>query len=203
MDLPSSAPTDLLPRRRRIVPIALALGVAALAGGCSAAAERLVEEAAERAIEADSGEEVELDLGEGRVEVRSDDGDLVIDADEGEMTIEGADGDASFHAGEGVPEGWPADLPVPDGLSEVQGASVSDGTQSGFSLSGTTDASPGDLVDDYAGRLVDAGWAEIATHRPDDALASATFRAGEVSVNVTASSTVTGSGTQVVVTVAD
>ena len=96
------------------VTLLLAIGLT----GCGAIAE----EAIEQAIEADSGESVEIDFD-------GDDGTLSIEGENGEFSIDvDEDGDSSVLSstdedgntfemitGEGLPDAWPGELPVPPG----------------------------------------------------------------------------------------
>lgn len=87
--------------------------------GCGAIAE----EAIEQAIEADSGESVEIDFDaeDGTLSIEGENGEeFSIDVDEdGEAAVmSGSDDEGNTFemvTGEGVPDAWPSELPVPPG----------------------------------------------------------------------------------------
>lgn len=122
--------------RRRLAGVA----VVAVVGVAGCSGEDIAERIAENRIEAEAGEDVDIDLdldggnirvetdegtfemnadGEGNVSIEGSgtDGDISIDSDDGVMVVEGEDGTATFTQGDGeLPEGFPADIPLPDGL---------------------------------------------------------------------------------------
>jgi hypothetical protein len=122
---------------RRAAVAVLAAAAAFGMAGCG-----LGQQAAETAAE----QLAEQQLGDGsNVEINED----------GSVKIEGEDG--TFEAGTGnLPEGWPADVPVPDGFT-VYGGAVD-------TASGTATAifeAPGDAtaqVEAYVASLESAGW---------------------------------------------
>lgn len=98
------------------VGLLLALGVT----GCGA----LAEEAIEQAIEADSGESVEIDFDgeDGTLSIEGENGEeFSIDVDEdgdGSSVMSSTDEDGNtfeMTTGEGLPDDWPSELPVPSG----------------------------------------------------------------------------------------
>lgn len=119
-------------QRRRIVLVAVTASV--VLAGCSG--EDIAESVIERQLEAEGGGDVDLDLGDGDIRVETEDGTFeMTTGEDGEVTIrnESADGETaviegdgdglvvtdgedSFVAGSGaeVPDGFPADFPLPD-----------------------------------------------------------------------------------------
>jgi major membrane immunogen (membrane-anchored lipoprotein) len=121
--------------------------------------ERAVEEAAEQAIE-----------GEG--------GDVDVEFDEdgaGQIQIEGSDGEAvemQFDEGGGVdlPEGFPSEVPLPDGLNIQQVSSFDDAQGATFLIAGTVDDEPGPAVEAYIEALSAAGYEQRSmTQTPEGA----------------------------------
>lgn len=108
--------------------------------GCGEAAERATQGLAERAIEASADGDVDVDL----------------DLDSGGVVIATEDGAIGY--GLSVPDGWPDDVPFPDGFAPSTGASVDreGGTQ--LSTSGFAPDAPEDLADFYTSAL--SGWDE-------------------------------------------
>lgn len=124
--------------RSRLLPAAI-LGLAVLgAAGCGKVAEEAAEKAAEEAIESSSGGSAQVDL----------DGD-------GEVTIESDEGTYTAGTGE-VPEAWPDDVPLPDGL-QVDAASALDdaGSDPLQTVAGSVDLAAGEVVAFYEDALAD------------------------------------------------
>ena len=104
---------------RRLGVSATGLVFALSMTGCGAIAE----EAIEQAIESESGENVEIDFDsdDGSISIEGENGEeFSIDVDEdGEASVmSGTDEDGNTFemvTGEGVPDDWPSELPVPAG----------------------------------------------------------------------------------------
>ena len=148
--------------------------------------------------------------GDGTLDVDSDgtftatdaDGDVTTgqvsgDGDSVDFTVEGEDGDSVFTSGAGIPTEWPSDVPEPEGLSEVFGTYVSDPSGTNVVVTGKTTDSAQQAFDDYAGRLVDAGFTEGSRLNQGDEFYNATFLKGDVTVNMSTQSS--GGSTDVVI----
>ena len=124
-------------------------------------------------------------------------GEVSGDGDSVDFTVEGEDGDAVFTSGEGIPEQWPSDVPEPEGLDEIVGTFISDAGVGNVVVTGTTSGSAQDVFDEYADRLIDAGFSEDTKLDQGDDFSSATFSRGDTTVNVTTQSS--GGSTDVVI----
>lgn len=127
--------------------MSLTLGGALALAGCGGsgsvadkAAEKIIEQQARQA-----GQEVD-------VELNSADGTFTVKAKEGGTQV-------SFgEQGAALPEGWPVDVPVAEGISIlVSQSSSSDGQ---FLVTGSVGKSVTELVDFYKQALVENGWTE-------------------------------------------
>lgn len=116
--------------------LAAALLVLAPLGVTACSSDDVAERVAEEAIE--SG-------GDANVDINSEDGSVSVDTE---------DGSFSFGDGE-VPEEWPADIPLPEGLTVVSGSTIDEGGTLNVSVIGSTDASPTEVADFYKGELSD------------------------------------------------
>lgn len=87
--------------------------------GCGAIAE----EAIEQAIESDTGESVEIDFDgeDGTISIEGENGEefsIDVDEDGGSSVMSSTDEDGNtfeMTSGEGLPDDWPSELPVPAG----------------------------------------------------------------------------------------
>ena len=154
------------------------------AAGCEKAAEKAMEIAIERGAAQDGHDvKADIDLSSGTFTIRgesgeqiefkqSEDGSVVVRGPEGQMVMSG-DGDAFTIAGEegamtmtagvkaAIPEGFPADVPVYDGLTLNFASSMpGDGA---FSVSGQTKDGPEKVAGFYKDALTGQGWTEQAT----------------------------------------
>jgi len=147
-------------------------------------------DADEDGINAES-EDGTLDLdSDGTFTATDADGDVTTgevsgDGDSIDFTVEGEDGDSVFTSGEGIPDQWPSGVPEPEGLDEVFGTYIADGSDENVMVAGTTEASAKEAFDDYVDRLVDAGFNEESAFNQGDEYYSATFAKGDTTVNVT------------------
>lgn len=116
-----------IPRLTTVLPFAI---VATLVSGCGAASpENLAEELIEQGLESEGIDNVEIDLS---------------DNEDGEVTLnfEDEDGNAiGLQTGQQLPEGWPADQPMPDGAVIVTAHSFTDDGVTTYStvFQGSTD----------------------------------------------------------------
>lgn len=105
---------------RRLGTAGVGLLLALSVTGCGALAEEVIEQA----IEADSGESVEIDFDgdDGTLSIEGENGEeFSIDVDEdgdGSAVMSSTDEDGNTFemvTGEGIPDDWPGELPVPPG----------------------------------------------------------------------------------------
>lgn len=178
-------------QRRMRVGLAV-VGMVAVISGCG---EQLAEKIAEDRIEAEGGGDVDIDLDDGNISVKSEDGEfsvktdddgnisiqgsgqggdgsIQIDSENGETVVEGDDGTAVFSQSGDLPEGFPDEVPVPDGLSIVfaQSLETSDGG-TGYSVAATSSRDGDDLLDDMMTALEDNGFdQQQLTTTPDGSI---------------------------------
>ncbi len=176
-------------RRRSSTAAVLAGSAALVLGACSTEdiAERAAEEAIEQQLEAEGqGGDVDVDVdGDGGgIRIETPDGSAVIDVDEdgnGNVSIqgEGSSGDVAFDVdgenGETVvstpdgemvigstemPDDFPAQVPVPEGLTLVSSTAMDSPDGQLFLLNGTVDGDFGPATEAYAAALLDAGFTQ-------------------------------------------
>ncbi len=145
-----------VPRSALLVLTALSLVAGA---GCGTVSEKAGEKIAEKAIEAGSGGNAKVDLGGGGVVVETDEGTYRSDG-EGNVRIETEDGTYTAGTGE-LPEGWPAEIPLPDDLEIVSSSAIGADGQQMLSVIGTTSLDPASAVDLVTAGL--AGWETAST----------------------------------------
>lgn len=149
---------------RRLVVTTLSMTIAlTLPASCSKAAEKL----SEGAVEQQTGGEVDVDS----------DGNVKIETDEGSLSV---------GTGE-VPDGWPDDIGLPDGLVIVSGSDIGSGEETLSSVSGTTSSTPTEVLEHFESQL--EGWE--ALHNMNSAeggttMRSAIFSLGERTIQVAA-----------------
>lgn len=188
-------------RRHRLVAATAAVAVVAVAG-CSGedVAERLIEEGVER----ESGEDVDIDFDDGNIRIETDegvvemnadgdgnisiegegtDGDFSIDSDDGVTVIESEDGSAVISAGgAGVPDDFPASVPLPDGFEPEYSQSMSSDQGSGWVLGGPIGMTAAEVADSYFAALEAAGFERLTvTETPESVIFG--FDDGEHSVS--------------------
>ena len=88
--------------------------------------------------------------------------------------IESEEGDVTLTSGDEIPDEWPSDVPVPDGLTEITGSSFSDPSSTTVIVSGFTDGDGPDYVEAYSAALVADGWTELGAFTSGDG-ATSTF----------------------------
>lgn len=156
-------------QRRMRVGLAV-VGMVAVVSGCGG--DKLAESIAENRIEAEGGGDVDVDFDDGDISIKTEDGEfsvktdddgnvsiqgsgqdgdgnIRIDSENGETVVEGDDGTAVFSQSGDLPDGFPDEVPVPDGLSIVfaQSLETSDGG-TGYSVAATTSRDRDDLLDE-------------------------------------------------------
>lgn len=123
-------------RIARVVGSGLAVGLLVVGvTSCGKITEKASEKTAEKIAGDALGGDVDYDPDSGKVQIKNDDG--------------------TFSYGEGVPEDWPDDIPIPDGM-EVQGSITTD-TPEGkeHTLTGSTDKSVDEMADYYEEKMSD------------------------------------------------
>ena len=102
--------------------------------------------------------------GGGDDTIVTDDGTVTVDRDGDSLTIDTEDGSATI-TGESdgeLPEGWPDEVPVPEGGTVVAGAAVSSDGQQGWSASITyPDTSVEDLAAEVKSSMESAGFSAM------------------------------------------
>lgn len=98
--------------RTRTALSAAAVALALVAAGCGGDSG---EEQAERAIEEATGGDADVEINDGTVKVVTGTGEVKVSGDEGGVTIESGEGTYQAGAGTKVPEGFPREVPLPDG----------------------------------------------------------------------------------------
>lgn len=158
------------------------IGVAAaLLATSSCSGEDIAERIAENRIESETGEDVDIDFSDGEIRVETDEGTLEMTTDEdGNVSIqaEGDDGEFSIDSEDGVtvmetedgtatltdgggelPEGFPSEIPLPDGI-DIQLAQTMDagGDQQGWLVVAEADGGWESYADEFVTALEDAGF---------------------------------------------
>jgi len=186
------------------------VGSVILATACGG--EDLAERIAENRIEAEGGGDVDVDFGDGGVSVKTEDGEFSIetdgdgnvsiqgvgendgdsfsvDSENGDTVIETEDGTAVISQGAGVPDDFPSDVPLPDGVEIQFAQSTETGDGTGFVIAGTSERSTSDLIDELVDRLEQNGFEQqqltetpdgsILVYQRDDYGVAATFSADD------------------------
>lgn len=151
-------------RRFRFLAAAVSVPLVAAAAGCSAEklADRASEKAAEKIIESAGGEDVDID----------------IDDDSGEATFRSADGSMFSVGGGELPDGWPDEVPLPDGFTLEGSFSGSDGDKSTFNVTGSLTGDAAEEFNRIADAFTGAGWTEenrSTSNSGGSTMASATY----------------------------
>lgn len=155
------------------------IGVVAVASSCSGA--DIAEKVAENRIEAEGGEDVDIDFNDDGVSVKTPDGEFTIQADDdgnfsieadgeadgesfsidsenGETVIETEDGTSVITQSADLPDDFPSQIPVPDGIV-IQFAQTSEtGQGTGYVFAATSDRPMDDLLDEVASGLEENGF---------------------------------------------
>lgn len=142
-----------------------------------------------------------LDIdGDGGFTITDENGDTVvseIDADDGSVVVQSDDG-STFESGPSIPSQWPADIPQPEGLSDVTGTFMGDATTMNIVTAGTPPGDPTAYLESYVASLVAAGFSETSTFTAEDSISYSHERNG---VAVSSSYSDLGSTGQIVVTI--
>jgi hypothetical protein len=177
--------------RSRVAWIAVAAIAVVGAAGCSG--EDLAERVVENRLEAESGGDVDIDLDDGNIRIESDEGtfemnadgdgnisiegsgaegNISIDSEDGVTVIESDDGTATIsQTGAGVPDDFPASVPLPEGFEPQFSQSMSTPEGDGWILGGEMDGSPSEIGDAYLPALESAGFEQVQrTEMPDSVI---------------------------------
>ncbi len=153
---------------RIMTGLALAVAATLLVGsvGCSNA-ETAAEKAAETAIETQTGEDASVD----------------VDGDTAEVKV----GDVTAKVGEGIPDSWPSDVPLPDDFKLGNAAAVTAMGSTQTTVVGDTGTGAADLIEFYKSSLT--GWDNPRTNEWKDqsghAVISNSFTKGDRILTVT------------------
>lgn len=188
--------------RRRFFGSAPAVAAIVALAGCSGedVAERLIEERVER----ESGGDVDIDVDGGNIRIETEDGTFEMSSDgDGNISIdgEGADGEISIDSedgvtviesdegnavissgGAGVPDDFPASVPLPDGFDPDFTQSMASDQGDGWILGGPIDATPAEVAESYLAALESAGFEQLQMTETQGSLFFA-FDDGEYSVS--------------------
>lgn len=150
--------------------VALVLLLVAGLTGCKSLSEKIGEEAAEEIAGGAIG---------GDVEVSGD--SVTIETDEGQTTIEGGS--------ESLPDGFPADFPIPDDAVVGTSSSVTSEDDVNYYVNLTIDGTVDDAYAWYKAELLDAGWeikgdVRVSEGSSDSALLSVEKGRTEATVNL-------------------
>jgi hypothetical protein len=139
--------------------------------------------------------------GGGETTVETDDGTVTVEQDGSKVEIESEDGTTTV-TGESdgeLPDGWPAEIVLPDG-GEIQNAVGVSGQDSGWTVaSNYPDTSPEDLTDQLTQSLESAGFESKGSFTSQEGSVSS-FEGDDYAVSVIVGPE--GSGSSLVITVA-
>lgn len=195
---------------KQILQLAMGTAVCAAAAIVMTGCGKIAEKATEMAVEHSAGDEnvdvkfdasggsftitdretgmtAEVTQGEGTsVVVKSEQGDMTITGDDESFSMTSADGGMTVTAGDSakVPDNFPKDVPVYDGLVLEFASAQQD--ESMYALNGTTKNALEEVFAFYKEKLAGAGWAEqTAVTESDMALLAFTKDKRSVTVNLT------------------
>lgn len=131
-------------------------------GACSSEdiAEKVAEEAVEQQLEADGQNgDVDIDIDDGNVTIQGEDGEIQFDVDEenGLTVVSTPDGQTIVGSGE-LPDDFPADVPVPDGLTVLSGTMMDSPDGQVFIVNGSVGGDFSSATESYAAALEAAGF---------------------------------------------
>ncbi len=129
--------------RRSLRHLALAGALGALATGAACSSEDLADRVAEGIAERATDEDVDFD----------------IDSESGQVNVSTPDGDFSLGSDE-LPEGFPSEVPLPEGLSIVTSMRMGESDTTAFTIVGQVDRSAAEVADEITGAFDADGWDE-------------------------------------------
>lgn len=145
----------------------------AACGGGDEIGERAAEQAIENQLEeqGQSGD-VDVDIDDGDINIDTPDGDINVDQDGGNVQIQGESGDVDINFDEGggvdLPDGFPSEVPLPDGLDIKSASSIDAPEGASYIINGAVDGDLGDATDAYISMLEDAGFtSQMRTDSPE------------------------------------
>lgn len=109
--------------RTRSALTAAVVALALVAGGCGGDS---AEQQAEDAIKEATGGSADVDINDGTMQITTDTGNVTVSGDEGSVKIESDEGTYQMGKGTKLPDGFPGEVPVPNG--ELASSMSSDGT---------------------------------------------------------------------------
>jgi hypothetical protein len=131
-----------------------------------------------------------------------DDGTVTVDQDGNKIEVESSDGTATI-TGETneLPEGWPAEVTIPEGGTITSGVALNGQDQQGWTVSVSyPDTAPRDLTTEVTAALEDAGFEAAGEFTSDEGSMAAFEGAG---LAITALVGEEGAGSTLVMTVAN
>jgi hypothetical protein len=158
--------------RVRTRAFALALVAAApLAGAAACSSEAVTDQAAERIVESSGGGEVDIDSSEGRMEVTTEDGSFTAEA------------------GGDLPDGWPADIPMPNEYTIETSSTMGSDAGTTQSVILRTTGMPDTVFASLEPEL--QSWTENSRTKSGvaaDAFVMASYTKGDITLSLTATS---------------
>jgi hypothetical protein len=119
------------------------VSVLMIGGSCSEKAEeKAAQKIAEKAIEAQTGHKADIDVGEERMRIRTEDGEMTVTS-----------GKAAK-----LPDKFPEDIPICEGCTLEMAMELAQG----YSLSFTTKADASKVSQWYLNEMIDKGWTKEA-----------------------------------------
>jgi hypothetical protein len=140
--------------------------------------------------------------GDDSTTVTVDDGTVTVDQDDNRIEIESSDGTATI-TGETdeLPEGWPAQVSIPEGGTITSGVALTGEDQQGWTVSVSyPDTAPTELTAEVKASLADAGFEAAGEFTSDQGSMAAFEGAG---LAITALVGEEGAGSTLVMTVAN
>ena len=153
----------------------------------SCSGEDLAESVIERQIESESGDDVDVDIDDGEISIQTEDGKVVMQSDGDQTVIRTEDGEVVMQSdgdetviqsddgtmiigssGGDLPDDFPPEVPVPDGLAPEYTQSMSLPEGQSFVVGGNVDGDVADVLAAYVVTLESAGFTQLQlTTMPD------------------------------------
>jgi hypothetical protein len=146
----------------------------------------------------EDGEVFTGQAGEDGFTVEGEDGSAVInidgDGDNADITFSGDDGDSSYRTGNGVPAEWPAEIPLPQGLADINHSVSNFDGEFTISVNGSSSRTASDYAGQYHAQLESSGY-ERSFLTDSEGFVSAIFEGSNWSINTTAADAGNGTST--------
>ncbi|MEM8619160.1 MAG: hypothetical protein AAGF73_05525 [Actinomycetota bacterium] len=125
-------------------------------------------------IEGADGEVVTGQAGDGSFTLEDEDGvaEFGVDEEDGDVSVQTEDGSFEFNEGSEIPDEWPSEVPVPEGLTITSSAFIGDGTTGQSTVTGDVAGSPVEYAEAYGALLVAEGFEETGVFRSGDDITS-------------------------------